>query len=150
MAPPIGPDIFQSPAVAILCDLERDGFQIELLDDGTLCISPRTGLTLERMQEITEHRDALRLLVRCCDEEVQDRQDIFRRQIAAAPDGRMPVFIYREGVPYQAGSCFSCGADLPEPVFGRCWRCALAWRLACRLPVPLDLADVIDTAKVLA
>ncbi len=56
---------------------------------------------------------------------------------------------FRPGVPYVPGSCFSCGDALAALRFGRCWRCSLAWRLAVRLPVPADLAVVLDDVKVL-
>ena len=35
------------------------------------------------------------------------------------------------------GGASVAGTPLPRPVFGRCWRCALAWRLA----VGRDSAD---------
>jgi hypothetical protein len=51
-------------------------------------------------------------------------------------------------VPYVRAACFSCGDSLPEPRFSRCWRCSLAWRLACRLPVSTELAAAMDAARV--
>ena len=52
-------DVLQSPAVAILCDLERDGFHVELAD-GVLSIAPRSRLTPERMRSIAEHKEVLK------------------------------------------------------------------------------------------
>ena len=143
------PDVLQSPAVGILCALEADGFRVELTADGVLVIAPRSRLTPERMAEITRHRDALKLLLRCCDAGVQARRDVFEYQLAQTPAPRVPAFLFRPDVPYVHGVCFSCGDALAALRFGRCWRCSLAWRLAVRLPVPADLAVVLDDVKVL-
>lgn len=143
------PDVFDSPAVAILSALERDGFTVELArDDGALTIAPRSRLTPERMQAIAAAKDALKTLLRCRDAGVRVRRDEFQRQLEAAPAPTAPAFLFRPAVPYARGRCFSCGDGLPEPRFGRCWRCSLAWRLACRLPVDSALADARDAAKV--
>lgn len=137
-----------SPAVAILSALERDGFRVELEADNGLVISPRSRLTPERMQAITACKDALTTLLRWCDAGVQARRDAFEQQLAATPAPGCPAFVFRPDVPYTKGTCFSCAAPLHELRFGRCWRCSLAWRLVCRLPVPPSLADAIDGAKV--
>jgi hypothetical protein len=142
------PDVFQSPAVAILCGLEHDGFTVELTADGVLSIAPRSRLTPERMQAIAACKDALKQLLRGCDAGVTDRVAEFRRQLAAVPAPRCPAFLFRSDVAYVRGVCFSCGDALPEPRFSRCWRCSLAWRLASRLPVPADLAAALDVARV--
>ncbi len=39
--------------------------------------------------------------------------------------------------PTVLAGCFPCGDVLPGLRFARCWRCAVGWRLACRLPVPV-------------
>lgn len=149
MATPLKSDVFRSPAVGILCALEDDGFRVEVTADGVLIIAPRSKLTPERMVAIAECKDAIRQLVRCCDDGVQARRSVFEQQLATeAP--RVPTFLFLPGISYQAGMCFSCGDRLPEMRFSRCWRCALAWRLACRLPVPADLALTIDAAKLCA
>ena len=46
--------------------------------------------------------------------------------------------------------CFSCGAALPEPRYGRCRRCSLAWRLAVGVPIPAEWAAAYDGARVVA
>ena len=148
MATPLTSDVFRSPAVGILCALEHDGFRVEVTADGVLTIAPRSRLTPERMVEIAGFKDAIRHLVRCCDDGVQARRNLFEQQLASAPG--VPAFLFHSGISYQAGLCFSCGDRLPGLQFSRCWRCALAWRLACRLPVPADLAIAIDAAKVCA
>ena len=143
-------DVFASPAVAILCELEHDGFQVELTADGALCIAPRSRLTPERMQAIAACKVALKTLLRCRDADVQARQDVFARQLAATPAPQVPVFVYRADVPYVKGTCFSCRDPLPEPRFGRCWRCSLAWRLAAGVSIDVNLVVALDAAKVCA
>jgi hypothetical protein len=150
MATPVTSDVFRSPAVEILCALEQDGFRVEVTADGVLVIAPRSQLTPERMAAIAECKDAIRQLVRVCDPAVQARRSVFERQLAQTPAPRVPTFLFRPGISYQAGLCFSCGTRLPGLQFSRCWRCALAWRLACRLPVPAELASAIDAARVCA
>jgi hypothetical protein len=60
------------------------------------------------------------------------------------------LLVFRPGVPYLSGRCFSCGDELERARHGKCWRCALAWRLALHLPVAPALADIYDGQKVLA
>ncbi len=142
-------DVLASPAVQVLCELERDGFSVTVTVDGTLRISPRSKLTADRMHVIEGCRDALRLLVRACDPEVQARRTVFARQLDTPPLGVLvPRLLFRSGIPYAEGSCFSCGDALPRHVFGRCWRCALAWRLAARVALTQDLLDAHAHAKV--
>jgi len=143
-------NVFASPAVAILRALEHDGFTVELEDD-TLVIAPRSKLTPERMTAISGQKDALKTLLHCCDEGVTARRDVFRQQLDASPAGHVPAFLFRPGVAYVPRVCFSCGDALTCPrYYGRCWRCALAWRLACRVPVAVETAQALDAAKVVA
>jgi hypothetical protein len=88
------------------------------------------------------------MLLRTCDAGVQDRREVFAKQLTLTPAPRVPMFIFRANVPYRQGTCFSCGDRLSEVRFGRCWRCSLAWRLACRLPMTADLAAALDAARV--
>lgn len=143
-------DVFQTPAIGILNELEADGFSVSLTDDGLLNIAPRSRLSPDRMTAITAWKDSIRLLVRCCDAGVADRRDHFRRHVDRHGVGGLPALLYRPDIPYQPGVCFSCGDGLTTPTYGRCWRCALAWRLACRLPVPIALAEAVDAAKMVA
>lgn len=150
MATPLTPDVLDSTAVAILCELERDGFSVALEADDVIVIVPRSRLTPERMQVIAACKAEIKLLIRCCDAGVCDRRDVMRAQIHAAPPGRMPALLFRLDVPYVAGVCFSCGDRLHQFRVGRCWRCSLAWRLAARVPIPVELAEALDTARVVA
>ncbi len=149
MATPVTPDVFDSPAVAILCDLERDGFRVELTADGVLVIAPRSRLTSDRMTAIAGCKDALKALVSIAtDAGVHERRDAFQLQLDAAPALTGPAFLFKMGIAYVPGMCFSCGDGLPELRFGRCCRCSLAWRLACRMPVSAAFAAAFDAAPV--
>ena len=143
-------DVLASPAVAILRGLELDGFHVALTAAGGLVIAPKSKLTPERMRTIAGCKDALTALVASAtDAGVTARRDRFHRQFVQAPAGTVPLFVVRAGISYQPGVCFSCGDPLPERRFGRCWRCALAWRLATGVAIPVSLAEALDTAKVL-
>jgi hypothetical protein len=76
------------------------------------------------------------------------RRHVFRQQLDSTRAPGIPPFLFCPAVPYQAGLCFSCGVGLQERCFGRCWRCSLAWRLACGVPVPPLLASALDDARV--
>jgi len=147
MDAPLTPNVLDSPAVAILCALEADGFTVQLEPDNCIVIIPRSRLTADRMAEITRYKDALRLLLRCCDAGVTARVAEFRRQLAVPG---LPAFVFSVNTAYVKGICFSCADSLNELRFGRCWRCSLAWRLSCRLQIPAMLGDVLDRAKVCA
>ncbi len=143
------PDVFESPALPLLLQLERDGFDLGVRSC-TLWIKPARWLTAERRAQITEHRAALKALVLVCDDDVQDRVVAYKAQLAAAPQGATPAFVYQRGTAHTRGICFSCAAPLSVPEFGRCWRCSLAWRLAMQVPIAADLAAVYDSTKVVA
>jgi hypothetical protein len=96
------------------------------------------------------HKPDLLMLLRCLDVGVGERCDVMRALFEAAPAGRIPALLFRPGLPYVAGRCFSCGDQLQTLFVGRCWRCSLAWRLAVRVPIPAELADALDGAKVCA
>jgi len=120
------------------------------MHDDMLSIAPRSRLTPDLMHTIVMNKDALKALLRGGDAEVAARREVFGRQLARIPAPRIPAFLFREDVVYAKGFCFSCGDVLPQPTFGRCWRCSVAWRLACGLPLPADLAAALDGAKVIA
>ncbi len=145
---PMTQNVLNSPAVAVLCDLEHAGLDLAVVD-GRLRVWPVERLTAEHERLIQQHRHALVTLVRICDDGVQDRVVVFRGQLEADPTAVGP-FLFTAGVPYSKGICFSCGAGLPDVYFGRCWRCSLGWRLAYRLPVPAELAAAHDEARVVA
>jgi hypothetical protein len=81
---------------------------------------------------------------------VQERREAFAAQLAHPPPPGVPAFLFRPDVPYVKGTCFSCGVALRSLVFARCWRCSLAYRLACGLSVPVDLIAAMDAARVVA
>jgi hypothetical protein len=62
--------------------------------------------------------------------------------------GAAARFLFRPATPHVRGICFSCGKAVPVFITMRCWRCAMAWRLAVDRPVPEALAEVRDTCRV--
>jgi hypothetical protein len=143
-------DVLNGPVLPCLLELEALGVRFRRDGDHVL-VSPRGVLTLEQREVFRRHQAAVRVLVALvADAEVQARRDAFRQQVEATPAPMVPAFLFKVGICYTKGRCFSCGDKLPELRFGRCWRCAVAWRLACRLPIDAALADALDGAKVLA
>ncbi len=142
-------DEFHTPALFLFYRLREQGFELAEGTGGRLLIKPAARLTGDLRSVTRRHKGALLALIRICDEGVRGRCDVFQDQLEASP-GTVGPFLFQLSVPYQRGTCFSCGARLPEPRFGRCWRCSLAWRLVCRLPIPAELARAYDESKVVA
>ena len=143
-------DVLSSGAVAILCELERDGFTVELTPDDAITVAPRAALTPDRRQQIIEHKVAIKILLRSYDSGVRDRRELFARQLDSAPPGVLvPRFVFRPS-PYVPGRCHACGEGLGCSRWGFCWRCALARSLVCRAPIPANVFKVYDEARVCA
>ena len=139
-------DVFQSPAVGVLLSLEREGFTVAIAGD-RLRVKPISKLTVEQRAAIEQHRTGLLTLLRMCDDGVQDRRRVFAERLAAAGE-TVPPLVYRSGTCYVPGVCYSCRESLPHPRHGRCWRCGLAARLACRAPIAADVAAEYDDARI--
>lgn len=144
---PMTTDALTGPALPLLLRLEADGFELRAEGD-RLQVRPPARLTPELLSALRQHKADLLRLVRCLDAGVQARRDVFELQLVQTPTPGVPAFLLKADVPYVKGTCFSCADPLPELRFGRCWRCSLAWRLACRLPVSADLAAAVDSARV--
>jgi hypothetical protein len=140
-------DVLASPAVGLLCRLEAEGFTL-WIDDGDLVVRPISRLEASFRAELRAHKADLLMLVRICDDGVQDRRQAIERAIAGGVPRESAVV--RPDVTYVAGVCFSCGVAHDAPRFGKCWRCALAWRLALRLPIDPGLALVYDNQRRVA
>jgi hypothetical protein len=143
------PDILASAALPLLVELEADGFSFSH-DGDRLLVRPIDRLSPELRERVRRERGALLLLLRICDEGVQARREVFARQLSTMSHAVLPELVFRTSVPYVAGRCFSCGEATEQPTFGRCARCALAWRLAAGVPIPSDFAAVYDAAKRVA
>ncbi len=148
MARTVTADVFTGPALPLLLRLEAEGFDVQV-DGDRLRVRPPAKLTPELLGALRAHKADLLMLVRCCDAGVQARREVFARQLAETAAPGVPAFLFRQ-VPYATGSCFSCGDGLAEAIFGRCWRCAIAWRMAAGVPIPADLAAALDAAKAVA
>jgi hypothetical protein len=146
----LSPDLVGCPALPVFSELFAAGVRFRLDGDSVL-VSPGDAVTPEHREVLQQHRDAVRVLVATAtDEGVMARWNAFKIAFDATPPPRTPVFVFREGVPYACGTCFSCADELPEPRFGRCWRCSLAWRLVCRLPVLSELPAQIGMVRRIA
>jgi hypothetical protein len=143
-------DVFDSPALPLLLVLEARAIHVELTGDGRLVVEPASRLTADERAAVRAHARGLALLVRICDRGVQKRREAFAEQLAQTRPPNVAACLLRPQVPYVKGICFSCGVVLHALVFGRCWRCALACRLACGLSIPLDLVTAMDAARVVA
>ncbi len=150
MAAPVTADVLASPALPLLLALEAREVHVELTADGRLIAEPASRLTAAEQATFRTYARELATLLRRLDVGVVARRDAFRAQLDATPAPQTQAFLFRPDVPYVRGTCFSCADRLPTLHFGRCWRCSLAWRLACRLPIPADVADARDAAKVVA
>ena len=113
-------------AVAVLCALEEDGFDLEAVN-GRLRVSPAHQLTARHRAAIRRYREPLVVLVLSCDPGVLSRRTLFKRQWIV---GRATIFLVCPNLGWQKGRCFSCADDLNAQRYGRCWRCSLAWRWA--------------------
>jgi hypothetical protein len=140
-------DVLKSPAVPLLLQLEADGFELVTVEN-RLLVRPVERLPLDGRAQLTTYRQELVTLLRICDASVQARRAVFAFQLGQALSvGRLAM---REGLPYVAGQCFSCGDALAHPGFGRCWRCALAWRLAAGVSIGSVVADIYDQQRTVA
>lgn len=141
------PDVLNSLALSLLLQLEAHGFEV-LAVDNRLLVKPADRIPVDVRAQLATYRRELLTLLRICDVAVQDRREVFSAQLAAGVAvGRLTA---RDRLTYVAGQCFSCGDALPRPVFGRCWRCALAWRLAVGVAIPPMVADVYDQQRTVA
>lgn len=141
-------DVFRSPALPLLVELEAAGLVVVTTETGALRIGPADRLTPSQLAAIEQHRDALKTLALICEDGVQARRMAFVARLAKAEAALVPALVYRSDVPYVAGLCFSCGDPNGRTTFGRCWRCSLAWRLALRAPVPVEVATASDEARI--
>ena len=94
---PVTQNVLNSPAVAVLYDLEHAGLDLAVVD-GRLRVWPVERLTAEHEQLIQQHRNALVTLVRICDEGVEERLAAFKQQCANTPADSIPSFLFRPDV----------------------------------------------------
>jgi hypothetical protein len=140
-------DVLSSPALPLLLRLEAEGFEFAV-DDDRLLVRPVNFLPPDARTQLAMYRRELLTLVRICDEGVKDRRAAFASQLKAGVSiGRLSL---GPRLPYTAGRCFTCWDLLERPVFRRCWRCALAWRLAAGAPIAADVAAVYDNHREVA
>lgn len=123
-------------ALALLLDLEERGVEIEL-DGEDVLLGPGSAVTSQDRTEVQRHKATFVQLVRIADEGVQTRLAAFKDQKPSTDPRLIP------GFRYVAGVCFSCGERCQDRTrWGRCWRCALALRLAWNCPIPSHPEEV--------
>jgi hypothetical protein len=143
-------NILDAIALPLLLALEARGIHVELTADSRLIVEPASRLTADEEAALRTHARELAWLLRLCDRGVLERREAFVAQLAHTPPPGVPAFLFCPEVPYVKGTCFSCGVVLRSLVFARCWRCSLAYRLACGLSIPADLIAAMDAARVVA
>ena len=142
------PHVFDSPLFPVIIQLAGHGFEFRILPDTQVLVRPIHRVPPHARKLMRQYPGDLRLLVTMAtDPAVAERRDAFHEQVETIP---APPFLFRANVPYVPGRCFSCGDAFPALHFGRCWRCSVAWRLVCDLPISKNVAAAIDTAKVIA
>jgi hypothetical protein len=136
-------DVFSSPVVPILGDLETRGVPV-VLTAGRIQVG--AGITDDERDVLRAHEQDLRALIGVIDDGVWQRRETFEVEAARQPG--TTSYLYRKHIPLVRGTCFSCGERLPAMEFARCWRCRLAWRLAQRQPIlSAEWAAAVDTAR---
>ena len=140
--------LLDSPALAVLVELDAKGVQFRLFDGVVRFRRHHGSLTDAHRRVLADNVDAVKaLVVMLCDTGLISRRRRFELMFAQAAPGTLPTNVFQIGIPYAAGICFSCGHTLPKPEFGRCWRCALAWRIAWR-SLPAPIVSAADEARI--
>ena len=130
------PDTLAAPAVQILCRLAAEGVTFDITTGGRLVVAPLQPLSPWLAELLRQHHDVLVPLVQVAEKGVQERVRHFCWWISRAPAGvAVTTPLLHPHLLSMPGRCTSCGGDLEEARSGRCWRCALAWRLAVRMPL---------------
>jgi hypothetical protein len=135
--------VFDSPAVALLCQLEDAACAVgselsaTLLAGEKLRIAPAAILTAERTHAIQEYRGALRLLLFVNDPGVVVRRDAFAAYLASYRGSSIvPALRLTPSAAVVAGTCYSCAEPTTAAVW--CPACQLAARLARGVALPTD------------
>jgi hypothetical protein len=143
-------DVLDSPVLSLLIELQAAGVEFRMCS-GAVQFRRHGGSSLTDIerQQLAEYADAVpTLIIMLADDGLRARRRQFELMFAEALPGTLPTNVVRRGIPYAIGVCFSCGAALPKPQFGRCWRCALAWRIAWRYPLPASVVSAADEARI--
>ena len=64
---PLGRLLVPASAIDLLIELESRGFDLRVVDDARLRVTPSQRLTLQDRESIRAHRDYLKLLVAFCE-----------------------------------------------------------------------------------
>lgn len=141
--------LVDSPVLDLVRAVHDAGVRLRLGADGRILANPVDRLTDDQRTQLRTCRVEVVELLRSYDLETDHRVQVFQGQLADPPEGViLPLLVYRPDLPYVEGFCYSCGDLLEDFRFGRCWRCALAFRLALRLPVSPELVAALDEARI--
>ena len=125
-----GVDAIESPALPLLFELGRQGCICRLTNEGELRVHHASKMTDDQAAMLKKFTLEIKELLRCDDDGVVERSAEFRRQISGSPKNSLPTFIFKTGLPYRRGECFSCAEPLEAFRISRCERCTLAMHLA--------------------
>jgi hypothetical protein len=89
-------NVFESPALPLLLELEDSGFRMRLTDKERIHVEPGSRLTADQRQRLVAYKSAIVMLVRCWDAGVEARRDAFRVQLAATKRLRRPRFCFSQ------------------------------------------------------
>ena len=141
--------VIDSPALAVLLELQTAGVEVRVLNGVVQFRRHRDVLTDEQRMVLDAHANDVRELLRMlADSGLRSRVRRFAQMFDASTPTTLPTNVLTCGIPYATGVCFSCGHELPRSQYGRCWRCALAWRIAWRYPLHKALQIATDEARV--
>lgn len=142
--------ITATPAFDVLVSLADAGVEFKL-EGARVLFRHHQGLVTEehRRALVADHGSARLLVPMLNDPGVRARWQVFRAAFDEAPANVIPSNVFLPGTPYLKGICFSCGDRLRQPLFRRCWRCSLAWRLASRGCSCRASARACDRARVM-
>jgi hypothetical protein len=139
-------NVFDSPGLPLLLDLEERGFDVAVRC-GELLVNPVGRLTPAQRATVSRYRRQLIVLVIICDPGVQDRLAFFKLQTRKAPHRTLPDPALRDGMLHINGFCYSCGQRLPQAADGRWWRCSLARRMAAGQAIAVDDPAALQIAQ---
>src|SRR6187402_1164325 len=123
-------DALEPPALPLLLELSDQGCVCRLTERGRIAVHNASRLTESQCARLRQFTVEVKELLRCDDDGVTERRAEFRRQIHSSSSGSLPTFIFKPGLAYRRGECFSCGDPFPDLRIARCERCTLGMHLA--------------------
>ena len=123
-------DALESPALPLLLELSDQGCICRLTERGRIAVRNASRLTESQCARLRQFSLEVKELLQCDDDGVTERRAEFRRQLRNSSSGLLPTFVFKPGLAYRRGECFSCGDPFSDLRVARCDRCTLGMRLA--------------------